>query len=390
MLHLNTVLKPLKKKYPYGSSPSLRYVVTNTNSTSQRFENAIKLLKNGESESDVSNETKLKLYGLYKAAKEGIPKTDRPSMFNPIDRAKYDAWSSYSKTLTQEEAMSQYSNEVEKILKITISDNESSNETNITTATKSDKSKKLYLKDILFPRRLQKGSINDLNLSTVITKYSSTEGIAEVILNRPYRGNAFNLQMWNDFELALNAVDQDSDSRVVIVSGFSNKDTSKAKSFSTGMDLDVFAELSNTLSKETCEARKRDALGHFIQYLQDVVSLPEKICIPTIAKVNGYCIGGALDLIASFDMRYCTKDSSFQIKEIDLAMVADIGGLQRLPHIIGHQNCRELAYTGRIFNGSEAEKLGLVLKAFDTEEELNYHVHEVAAAIAKKSPVTIR
>jgi enoyl-CoA hydratase/carnithine racemase len=70
--------------------------------------------------------------------------------------------------------------------------------------------------------------------------------------------------------------------------------------------------------------------------------------------------------------------------------VADIGTLQRLPGLIGQQKCRELAYTGKTFTGQEAEKMGLVLKSFDTDEELDKYVYETAVSIAKKSPITIR
>jgi enoyl-CoA hydratase len=70
--------------------------------------------------------------------------------------------------------------------------------------------------------------------------------------------------------------------------------------------------------------------------------------------------------------------------------VADIGTLQRLPGLIGQQRCRELAYTGRSFNGEEAEKIGLVAKSFKDQDELDQHVQMVAETIAKKSPLTIR
>lgn len=70
--------------------------------------------------------------------------------------------------------------------------------------------------------------------------------------------------------------------------------------------------------------------------------------------------------------------------------MADIGTLQRLPGLIGQQRCRELAYTGRSFSGQEAEDIGLVAKCFDNEEALDKHVQQVAEAIAKKSPLTVR
>ena len=67
-----------------------------------------------------------------------------------------------------------------------------------------------------------------------------------------------------------------------------------------------------------------------------------------------------------------------------------MGTLQRLPRIVGVQHAAELAYTGRTFTGKEAEAMGLVLKCFDTEAEMNQHLERVAAGIASKSPITIR
>lgn len=70
--------------------------------------------------------------------------------------------------------------------------------------------------------------------------------------------------------------------------------------------------------------------------------------------------------------------------------VADIGTLQRLPRVIGHQRAAELTFTGRTFTGDDAKAMGLVLECFDSEEDMMQHVNHVAAEIAKKSPLTIR
>jgi enoyl-CoA hydratase len=112
--------------------------------------------------------------------------------------------------------------------------------------------------------------------------------------------------------------------------------------------------------------------------------------VPVIAAINGYCIGGAVDLITACDLRYCTHDAIFCIKETDLAMVADIGTLQRMPKLIGDMQTRELAYTGRQFTGLEAQQMGLVLKSFATNEEMHNAVLFAANSIAAKSPLTIR
>ena len=97
-----------------------------------------------------------------------------------------------------------------------------------------------------------------------------------------------------------------------------------------------------------------------------------------------------VDLITACDLRYCSSASKFCIKETDLAIVADVGTLQRLPHIIGDSQTRELAYTGRTLEGTEAADLGLVQASFLNRDALLEHVHGVAKKIAQKSPLTIR
>lgn len=127
-----------------------------------------------------------------------------------------------------------------------------------------------------------------------------------------------------------------------------------------------------------------------LQFLQDCVSAPERCKVPVIAAVHGHCIGGAVDLISACDLRLCSKDASFCIKETDLGMVADIGTLQRLPKLIADQRVRELTYTGRVFSGEEATSYGLTLQALDSKQDLDIHVAQLAKTIAEKSPLTIR
>lgn len=82
-----------------------------------------------------------------------------------------------------------------------------------------------------------------------------------------------------------------------------------------------------------------------------------------IVGVHGLCIGGGIDLIGSADVRYCTADTKFTIKEVDIGICADIGTTQRIPLICGNDSLfRELSYTGRFFDASEALRLGLVSK----------------------------
>ncbi|KAG5605314.1 hypothetical protein H5410_026806 [Solanum commersonii] len=112
--------------------------------------------------------------------------------------------------------------------------------------------------------------------------------------------------------------------------------------------------------------------------MQEAITALECCRKPVIAAVHGACIGGAIDLITACDIRYCSSDAFFSIKEVDLAMTTDLGILQRLPSNVGSGNAMELALTGRRFTGSEAKDLCLVSKVFTSKEALEEGVKIVA------------
>ena len=97
-----------------------------------------------------------------------------------------------------------------------------------------------------------------------------------------------------------------------------------------------------------------------------------------------------MDLATACDMRYCTDDAFFVIQEINIGMTADVGTLQRLPHLIGQGVVRELAYTGRRFEAAEAYELQLVNRVYADREAMMADVHNIARQIASKSPIAVR
>lgn len=242
--------------------------------------------------------------------------------------------------------------------------------------------KKLTLQDIAYPKR-NHNVLLDFRSDVIKVTRMEEQGTVNVQLNRPQKGNAFDMSMWIDFKKVFDAINSDENSKVVVLGG-------EGKNFSTGMDLSVFASMQSISAAESCEGRKRECLSHIIQYLQDVISAPERCAVPVICAISGHCTGGAVDLATACDLRYCTEDAEFSIKETDLAMVADIGTLQRLPKLIGDMQARELAYTGRKLSGREAEKMGLVLKCFSSHDEMMTEVFSVAKSISEKSPLSIR
>jgi enoyl-CoA hydratase len=123
--------------------------------------------------------------------------------------------------------------------------------------------------------------------------------------------------------------------------------TAEGKSFSAGTDLEEAAAMVNQPS-----ADGRDKMRKNILALQQGFTKIEICRKPVIAAVHSHCIGGGIDLICACDMRLATTDAIFSIRETRMGIVADLGTLQRLPHIIGQGWFRELALTGRDFSGN--------------------------------------
>lgn len=112
---------------------------------------------------------------------------------------------------------------------------------------------------------------------------------------------------------------------------------------------------------------------------------------PVIACVHGFCVGGGVDLMTACDIRYCTQDAWYSVKEVDIGLAADIGTLQRFPKIVGNDSLvRELVYTARKFTSEEANKLGLVSKIVPDYDALMKAGFELAKEIASKSPVAVQ
>ncbi|ETV89894.1 hypothetical protein H310_15263 [Aphanomyces invadans] len=191
------------------------------------------------------------------------------------------------------------------------------------------------------------------------------------------------MQMWNDLDAFFQQVEATPTVRAVVIRG-------EGRGFSSGMDLQVFAAMQEVISAIPCDAKKRGHLMQLIRRFQHIVSAPERCRVPVIAAVHGICWGGAVDFITACDLRLCDSSADFSVKEIDLAIVADVGTLQRLPLLVGEQRAKELSYTGRSFFGTEAERMGFVLKSHVDSSALFSDAAALAATIASKSPVTIR
>lgn len=211
---------------------------------------------------------------------------------------------------------------------------------------------------------------------------SLENSVARIVLNRPDKANALDLAMWHEYRSALEWADATAEARVVVVSG-------AGRNFCAGIDLTLLAGVG-TLVADDCEGRRREKFRRFVLDLQDCLSAAERCRKPVIAAIHGACFGGGIDLVTACDLRYCSADARFSVKEIDLAITADVGTLQRLPRLVGEGMARELAYTARQFDGAEAQAMRLVNRCYATAEELARGVSDLAAEMASKSPLAMR
>lgn len=212
--------------------------------------------------------------------------------------------------------------------------------------------------------------------------FTTENKIAHVSLHLPEKTNALNASTWQELESIFREISENDGVRVIILSG------GESKHFCAGIDLEMLMSIST--SDINCEGRRREQIRKFVLQLQAPINAIESCTKPVIAAIHGGCIGAGVDIVTACDMRYCTDEAYFTVKEMDMGMVADLGTLQRLPKIIPEGIAREMAYTGRNMYGQEAEKLALVNRSYENKEVMMTEVMNIAEMMAQKSPLSIR
>ncbi|XP_053177520.1 delta(3,5)-Delta(2,4)-dienoyl-CoA isomerase, mitochondrial isoform X2 [Scomber japonicus] len=209
------------------------------------------------------------------------------------------------------------------------------------------------------------------------------ESVTHVELYRPEKRNAMNKAFWSEMVECFNEIAEDPDCRVVVVSG-------AGKTFTAGIDLmDMAGDILQPQGDDT--ARVSWNLRKTIARYQETFSVIEKCPKPVVVAVHGACVGGGVDLITACDIRLCTQDAWFQVKEVDIGLAADVGTLQRLPKVIGSRSLvNELALTARKMYADEAKSSGLVSRVFADKEALMAGALEMAGEIAGRSPVAVQ
>ncbi|HUC06330.1 MAG TPA: crotonase/enoyl-CoA hydratase family protein [Acidimicrobiales bacterium] len=225
--------------------------------------------------------------------------------------------------------------------------------------------------------------------SPVLTLHKEAE-VATVWLDRPEARNAMGQDLWRDLPRVMRVVGDDPSVRAVVIAA-------RGPHFSVGLDL---KEMGGVLSggagtdasggrPPSMAARARAGRGEVLR-LQDAITAVEKCPKPVIAAVHGYCIGGGVDLIAACDIRLASADAVFSVREAKVAIVADLGSLQRLPRIIGAGHVAELAFTGKDIDAHRAREIGLVNDVAADADGVLKAALELAREIAANSPIAVQ
>ncbi len=202
--------------------------------------------------------------------------------------------------------------------------------------------------------------------------------VATVALDRTDSLNALSLEFAKEIFAVFEELDRVDDVRVIILK-------SNARIFCTGLDLK--------------DAMSRGVIGDPKQMLNfptndramfECCHAIEECRKPVIAAVHGMCIGAGFDIVSACDLRLCTEDATFSLREARIGVVADMGVLQRLPYIIGQAFTRQMAYTGRFFTAREVERMGMVIEVFPDQEALMAGSLRLAAEIAESAPLAVQ
>jgi enoyl-CoA hydratase len=202
------------------------------------------------------------------------------------------------------------------------------------------------------------------------------DGIAHLRLTRPEAANALRLPFWADFPAAVREIDRSGRARVLVLSA-------EGRHFCAGMDVSVF---HNPAFQPDTSAAARDAFTHEVRRLQATFSVLANARIPVIAAIQGACVGAGLDMVSACDLRFAAPDTYFRIEEINIGMMADVGSLQRLPHLLPDAVVRQLAFCGATLDAARAAAFGFVNAV---EADVLAAAMQAAAAVAARAPLAI-
>jgi enoyl-CoA hydratase len=211
--------------------------------------------------------------------------------------------------------------------------------------------------------------------------------VATVFLDRPSKRNAMGMPFFAQLPDIMGEMGSDDEVRAVVIAAH-------GPAFSVGLDLtalaDVGGEVSGDGNGRPSQATVARRVYADVLRLQGSISSVAICPKPVIAAIHGYCLGGGVDLTSACDIRLCSADATFSVRETRMAMVADLGSLQRLPELMPYGYVAELAYTGRDIDAVRAERMGYVNEVLPDQEAVLKSARQLGAEIAANSPLAVQ
>ncbi len=197
------------------------------------------------------------------------------------------------------------------------------------------------------------------------------ESIATVVVNREKALNALNPDVLRDIQQCFHSLSDNHEVRAIILTGAGEK------AFVAGADIASMSTMSEA------DAVEFGRLGH------EAMNAVDQCTKPVIAAVNGFCLGGGLELALSCDFIYASEKAKFGLPEVNLGLFPGWGGTQRLARLIGKNKTRELIFTGKVILATDAFIFGMINKLCKPEELMN-EVRAIATDITKRAPLAIQ
>lgn len=220
-------------------------------------------------------------------------------------------------------------------------------------------------------------------MSLTVFEIERQDHVATLWLANPERRNAMGNAFWRELPVAMAELGADDEVRAVVIAA-------RGPVFTAGLDLKDTTIPAGDDGPATSPAAKRRTLWHTVARLQASITAVADCPKPVIAAVHGPCIGGGVDLVTACDVRLAARDAYFSVRETRIAIVADVGTLQRLPGIVGRGIAAELALTGDDVPAERAREIGLVNAVHDDADATVAAARAMAKRMAANSPLAVQ
>lgn len=201
--------------------------------------------------------------------------------------------------------------------------------------------------------------------------FEKSQGVATITLNRPEALNAFSSEVIDEVLRAIEDVKSDKDIRVLVLTGAGEK------AFSAGADIKAMSGMT------ALKARELSLMG------EKLCTALENLDMPVIAGINGYALGGGMEVAMACDLRIASETARMGQTEINIGLIPGWGGTQRLTRLVGMTKAKELVFTGKIIDAKIAEQLG-ILNMVVPQDKLKETLKQFATELASKAPVALK